>query len=80
MRRIVLSLKLTSLEHEALTTALASAGCTQLQAAQDLTVESSVLQSVPEDVRSRFLKAVAVATATEGIVAAFDQIQYYALY
>jgi hypothetical protein len=50
----VLSLKVTTLEHEALAKALTAAGCTQLKAAQELTLDSSVLQSLPKHLRSPF--------------------------
>eukprot|EP00953_Heterococcus_sp_UTEX-ZZ885_P011433 6617-Heterococcus_DN1.PRE.1 len=65
MRRIVSSFNLGKAEHEVLFEALAGS-CTQLKAAKKLTFESSVLQRVPEHLRSRFLSAVAAASATEG--------------
>jgi hypothetical protein len=65
MRRIVLSFNCGKAEHEVLFEALAGS-CTQLKAAKQLTFESSVLQRVPEHLRSRFLSAVAAASATEG--------------
>jgi hypothetical protein len=65
MRRIVSSFNLGKAEHEVLFEALAGS-CTQLKAAKELTFDSSVLQRVPEHLRSRFLSAVAAASATEG--------------
>jgi hypothetical protein len=66
MRRIVLSFDNSLNEHEVLFEALTAGSCTQLKAAKELTFESTMLQRVPEHLRSRFLKAVAAASATEG--------------
>jgi hypothetical protein len=75
MRRIVISFKeRLSTEHELLFQALTAGSCTQLEAAKELTFESSVLQRVPEYVRFRFLKAVAAATATEGKISFFSDM------
>jgi hypothetical protein len=57
----VLSCKSSELEHEVLVEALADS-CTQLEAAKELTSESSVLENVPEYLRSRFLVAAASTT------------------
>jgi hypothetical protein len=65
MRRIVLSFENVKGEHEVLFEALAGS-CTQLKAAKELTFDSSILRRVPELLRSRFLKAVAAESATEG--------------